>query len=338
MIILYTNNMLNQTSTMGGDGGMPFTAKCPDGAHILQWYGASGDLLDRIGAKCSDGTILGPYGGLGGRAWSSSIDGPYTNFSGSAGNMIDRFDKYGGSGGKSWNDNCPSGVAIGIYGRSGDLVDNLGIKCGPLSKLCTKNLEDVECKGVDADILNKACSINFTPTCIARKDELTDNTMNKYCEANPYTDICSCYLPAPSFIPPDISGIAQCWNKKCVNYGYMSKNMKQSCPNITICEQDIKTSGNNTELTSNINVEKCSFITTAYNTITSKLGIGTPQGMNKTYIWIIGAILGAGILLLLMGSDKTPSKDVKKVDYNDRSTYNDRSNDRSTYQQYQQKV
>ena len=61
--------MLNQTSTMGGDGGMPFTAKCPNGEYISQWYGASGSVIERIGAKCSDGTILGPYGGLGGKAW-----------------------------------------------------------------------------------------------------------------------------------------------------------------------------------------------------------------------------------------------------------------------------
>jgi hypothetical protein len=331
--------MATQTSTFGSGGGSPFTANCPNGEYISQWYGASGRVIDRIGAKCSDGTNLGPHGGGGGNNWTGSVGGPYTNFSGRGGNVVDKFNGYGGSGGNSWNDSCPKGVATGIFGRSGRLVDQLGIKCGMPYKWCVNNLEDAICSGVDADTLNKACSVNFTSTCVDRKDELTDTTMNKYCEANPYTDICSCYLPPPSFIPPAISGLAQCWNKKCANYGYVPKNMRQSCPNITICTQDMTTSGNNNALTSNIIVQNCSSTTNGQDTssattqggttnintgtetgegsdtLLAKLGIGTPQGMNKTYIWIICAILGAGILLLLMGSDESSSKIERKVDY-----------------------
>ena len=354
--------MSTQTSTLGGGGGSPFNANCPNGEYISQWYGASGRALDRVGAKCSDGTNLGPFGGGGGNGWSSSVGGPYTNFSGRAGSGVDKFSGYGGGGGNAWNDSCPNGVATGIFGGSGRVVDRLGIRCSMPYKWCVNNLEDAICKGVDVDTLNKACSVNFTSTCVDRKDELTDTTMGKYCEANPYTDICSCYSSAPSFIPPAISGLAQCWNKKCANYGYVPKNMRQTCPNITICTQDMTTSGNNNALTNNIIVQNCSSTTNGQDTssattkggttnintgtetgegsdtLLAKLGIGTPQGMNKKYIWIICAILGAGILLLLMDNDETSSKDVRNDRSLDRSTFNDRSNDRSTFTQQPQKV
>jgi hypothetical protein len=249
--------MYTQTSTLGGGGGSPFTANCPTGEYITQWYGTSNKILDSIGAICSDGTNLGYHGGGGGNFWSTSVGGPYINFSGRAGSVVDNFGGHGGGGGSPWNDSCPSGAATGIFGRSGTYTDQLGIKCGVPIRYCINNLEDPMCRGVDANTLNKACSVDFTPTCINRKDELTDTTMNKYCDANPYAAICSCYTDPPEFIPKTISGLSHCWNKKCADYGYIPKNMRQSCPNITICTQDMKTSGNSNVLTNNIIVQNC---------------------------------------------------------------------------------
>jgi hypothetical protein len=147
--------------------------------------------------------------------------------------------------------------------------------------------------------------------------------MKKYCDLHPSADICSCYLPAPSFTPPAINGLAQCWNKKCADYGYVPKNMRQSCPNITICTQDMTTSGNNNALTSNVIVQNCSSATNGQNTSGATVQGGTlnmnagaqTQGMNKTYIWNICIILVAGITFLLIGSDESSSKVERRNDY-----------------------
>ena len=123
------------TSTLGGGGGNPFIANCPPGEHITQWYGAGGNVMDRFGARCSDGTDLGTHGGGGGNGWASGVGGPYKNFSGTWGDVVNTFNGYGGRAGSNrWSDSCPKGAAIGIFGRADRLTDQLGIKCGTPSK------------------------------------------------------------------------------------------------------------------------------------------------------------------------------------------------------------
>ena len=42
---------MSRTSTMGGSGGQPFISNCPPGEYITQWYGKSGSVMDRFGAR-----------------------------------------------------------------------------------------------------------------------------------------------------------------------------------------------------------------------------------------------------------------------------------------------
>lgn len=86
-------------------------------------------------------------------------------------------------------------------------------------------MENELCFDTNANTLNAACSTNFTSTCIDRRDELLDSTMEKYCAANPTADVCSCYTDPPAFIQKTISGLAKCWNKKCAERGYIPKSM-----------------------------------------------------------------------------------------------------------------
>jgi hypothetical protein len=249
---------MSRTSTMGGGGGHPFISNCPPGEHITQWYGGAGGVMDRFGARCSDGTSLGPHGGGGGNNWASSVSGPYKSFWGTWGRYVDKFMGMGGSGGsQSWADSCQSGAAVGIFGRSGSVTDQLGIQCGIPSKWCINNLEDPMCAGVDNSTLNKACAKYFSETCTNRKSDLTDSTMNIYCAANPTAAICSCYAGIPEYIPPEIAGLAPCWSKSCATTGYIPQNMRGACPSITICQQDMTTSGDSNMLSNNIIIQDC---------------------------------------------------------------------------------
>jgi hypothetical protein len=114
------------------------------------------------------------------------------------------------------------------------------------------------CAGVDVSTLNKACTKNFSETCTNRKSDLTDSTMNLYCAANPTAAICSCYSKAPEYIPPEMAGLAPCWNQSCATTGYIPQNMRGACPSITICKQDMTTSGDSNMLTDNIIIQDCS--------------------------------------------------------------------------------
>ena len=64
---------------MFGDSstGSSFNFLCPAGAFIVAFNGRVGAVIDAIGVTCSDGTVLGPAGGSGGSAVSSStcLDG-----------------------------------------------------------------------------------------------------------------------------------------------------------------------------------------------------------------------------------------------------------------------
>ena len=82
----------------GGPGGASARVRCPfaNGVH-----GQAGTLLDRVGLVCY----------LEERGWDSP--------------------GYGGSGGQPLQRLCPPGArAIGIFGRSGDFIDQLGVRCG----------------------------------------------------------------------------------------------------------------------------------------------------------------------------------------------------------------
>ena len=113
------------------------------------------------------------------------------------------------------------------------------------------------CAGVDNQTLNKACAKYFSETCTNRKSDLTDSTMNLYCAANPTAAICSCYAGVPEYIPQEMAGLAPCWSKACATTGYIPQNMRGGCPSITICQQDMNTSGDSNMLSNNIIIHDC---------------------------------------------------------------------------------
>ena len=268
----------NKTSLLGGTAGTYFDQKCPAGEYINNFYGTLYKVSDispiqGIGTTCSDGTQLGIQGRSDGEGWKIGFDKPQKNFSGAQTAIamlnslfVSTFMENGriNNGGfyntSPWNDNCPSGAATGIYGYTNSMhgVAGYGLQCGSPSNWCIgKNLEDPMCAGVDAATLNKSCATNFSETCTNRKAELTDHTMNLYCAANSNDAICSCYSQVPSYIPQEMAGLAPCWNKACATTGYIPQNMRGACPSITVCRQEMGTSGDSNMLTNNVILQDC---------------------------------------------------------------------------------
>lgn len=187
----------------GGGGGGSFEKACPDGEFIQQFSGRSGQYVDRICAKCTDGTDLGCYGGQGGSTeWNSTAPTKtgFDKISVRANEFLDNIFGYGGPGGNPQTLSCDPGYHIaGIYGRAGGWVDGLGVTCG-MSKAdyCVNNLEKSGCEDVSKDILNKACAKSFSQVCKDRHLEVDTPTLKSYCASNPDETYCVQFKPPPS--------------------------------------------------------------------------------------------------------------------------------------------
>ncbi len=93
----------------GGEGGGPYNISCGN-AVAAGVFGRSGAYVDQLGLICAE---LRQDGSLG-PAWTTNTAG--------------------GNGGGSFYAVCPDGQAlVGLTGRSGRYVDQIGIQCAPVS-------------------------------------------------------------------------------------------------------------------------------------------------------------------------------------------------------------
>ncbi|WP_437551506.1 hypothetical protein WME97_10005 [Sorangium sp. So ce367] len=98
----------------GGTGGSWFDIPCAHDEVAIGLYGRSGALVDQVGLVCAPLQANGSIG-------------PYST-RGSA----------GGYGGGPFSTLCPSGeVLVGLEGRSGKYVDQIGIQCAPVDDWCS---------------------------------------------------------------------------------------------------------------------------------------------------------------------------------------------------------
>jgi hypothetical protein len=94
----------------GGGGGGSHLLACDTGDVVVGIYGRAGLHVDQIGLTCADRYSDGSLG-------STYSRGPY-----------------GGTGGSSFSRTCPSdAVAVGLHGRSGQYLDQVGLQCASVS-------------------------------------------------------------------------------------------------------------------------------------------------------------------------------------------------------------
>lgn len=141
---------MSSSPIVGGIGGVPYTFSCPPGAYISQIEGRSGSLIDRISARCSDGTQSAMYGGTGGTAWTDSSPSGFIGATNMRGNIYaarlqmltadgNVFPAHGGTGGNAvgWT-GCPPGEKIMmISGGAKTVVDSFKFTCGKIADMIT---------------------------------------------------------------------------------------------------------------------------------------------------------------------------------------------------------
>jgi hypothetical protein len=128
-----------RSPSYGETGGDTFSDDLTETAGLAGFNIRSGRLLDAIQAiyKLADGRILtGPWhGGTGGdpTGFVLAEDEFITEISGRAGRYVDQisittnlrtYGPFGGNGGDVWS--FPSSTIGGIFGRSGQLIDQIG--------------------------------------------------------------------------------------------------------------------------------------------------------------------------------------------------------------------
>lgn len=232
---------------------------CPSGEVLTSIYGQIGADINGIGGTCSDGTILKYVGAK--SNLNLNVQGRQSSVYGS----IDKNDDmlFGvGHHGTAWTDTCPKDTYLaGYYGTYTGKTNSLGFLCNvDKNEYCVKNIDNPICSKVNTSILNKACERDMSKKeCANRKDELDETLVQTYCTINPTDELCSCYADPPDFIPTAVRGTPKCWNKTCNTKGIIPRNMRgEPCnTDITICSQELSTSGDSNILSDNVNIVDC---------------------------------------------------------------------------------
>jgi len=144
------------TPTAGGTGGAPFYDYCSTagGSFLTGFHLKSGGYVDNINGICDSNGWLPPHGGSGGPVETiQSCPSGYVVFglTGKAGGYVDQLTTVcvnrsnasqswtwpghaGGTGGRAYSISCfpQDGIftaAIGLFGRAGGYVDQIGLIC-----------------------------------------------------------------------------------------------------------------------------------------------------------------------------------------------------------------
>jgi hypothetical protein len=100
---------LTPVRARGTAAGTDASANCPSGSVVTGFAGRSGLLVDGVQLVCS---VLKSDGTLGAESSVAYI---------------------GGSGGAPFTkQTCPEGMAVGLFGRAGDGLDYLALRCAAL--------------------------------------------------------------------------------------------------------------------------------------------------------------------------------------------------------------
>jgi len=113
---------------------------CNENAFVTGFSGKSGTFIDSIGLTCSDGISMGPYGGSGGGAFTTTSNSGYTGLKVRSGNDVNKIvflngntelSTIGANNGSSRPDLlCPDGKIMGIKTKSDNLLRNITVVCG----------------------------------------------------------------------------------------------------------------------------------------------------------------------------------------------------------------
>ena len=117
-----------------------------------------------------------------------------------------------------------------------------------------------------------------------------DKYFQDYCATNPNDLVCSCF-DVPQGIPP-------CYATACLNHGYITKNMKESCPTQYVsCDVQINAQNSGVSIAPGYNLEQNCGRATAPGTTTATTPV--PPANNFIYQFILIILVFVGILFTI---------------------------------------
>jgi hypothetical protein len=127
-------SILSLSNALGGNAGNNFKSQCPAGQHMTGFNIRSGSLIDSVQGRCSGGDTTDKAGGNGGGYKELKCGVSIESVAIRSGGLLDQISvcnkKAGGNGGSAGTIRCAPGArAVGIYGKSGGLVNKLGLVC-----------------------------------------------------------------------------------------------------------------------------------------------------------------------------------------------------------------
>jgi hypothetical protein len=128
-----------ETIQFGGEGGTLQLLDCKKDSYITQILGSSGKYIDSLGIVCSDGSMIPPFGGKGGKNFSQILPGGISLLEIKTGVLVDNLKvtlknenvsiSFGGQGGKFNVLDCGKGLLSGLKIREGIFIDKIGAIC-----------------------------------------------------------------------------------------------------------------------------------------------------------------------------------------------------------------
>ena len=121
----------------GGSGGSYKELLCNNNTFVTEIFGRSGDAIDQLGIKCSDGKQRMSAGGKGGKEFNNSSSNGFNKVdvkTGKTGKYVNNIkvlnNSVGGSEGINHTISCKQNEKIvGFNVRAGSLIDNIQVVC-----------------------------------------------------------------------------------------------------------------------------------------------------------------------------------------------------------------
>jgi hypothetical protein len=159
---------------------------------------------------------------------------------------------------------CPSGYFMsGLNMTSGDVLNTITGTC------INMNPREQVLNGTPTTV---ACCMDRGDKTICNEYKpgsgFCDNYMLTYCQKNPTDQVCSCFN-VPQGLPP-------CYATKCLNGGYLTSNMKSSCPTQYVsCDAQVIASNSGTQLSGNYQLQQNCGQSPAAGTASGGVSTGT---------------------------------------------------------------
>ena len=221
-------NSVNNAYFGNTSGGTQYTLNCPTGQYISAMKSAS--------TPYGNTSVLS---GLAVACQALSSNPPATNVYAAGNGKPPLVASY-----------CPSGYYVnGMNFSSGSLVNSASMNCINMNPRINVLENTATTQACCMGTQGSTAAATYACTGYSAQNGNCDAYFEDYCTTNSGDQICSCFN-----VP---QGIPACYSTSCINGGYMTSNMKTSCPNEYInCQAQLTAANSGTQLVSTYGLEQ----------------------------------------------------------------------------------